>query len=477
MTRYPLTRRLYGTHAEGRRPVMLFDVGCSTGVFDKCDAFGAHLHAVGFDLLEAEVERLRTTEGRPNVRYEAARVGLDGRQRAERDAYEAQLPAALARTSDVRGRSSGARARELTGFDHRRSVFNAGADLRVSSRCLSLDEYALQTGIDADVIKIDTDGDDMQVLLGAEHVLRRRTLCVFVEAMFHTPLSRYANSFANIDLYLRSLGFSLYGLSAYQYTRAALPGIFYYDMFAQTREGQVVWADCLYFRDLAAPGYPAAFSFEVGDEQVVPLACLFEQFGLDDCAAELVLRFPQAFPTPVGDLLDTIVPDCLGPGLSYDAYLRRFEQDPAQLFSSRHHRPSGKPIVTAPLEAIDLRAAQSAPDWPASLSNNADGSLRVETGGAPWAYAATLRLGPFDGSGLVAVDLSVLQGKIGLAIMGRRGLEDLSGEVWIDASSTPRHVLLPVSDLGRGASLLVRNGGPERQVSVAVVHTARVLRN
>src|SRR5207253_10199028 len=58
---------------------------------------------------------------------------------------------------------------------------------------------------------------------------------------------------------------------------------------AQTREGQVLAGDALYLRDVAAPGYEVRWSANFPAEKLLKMVCLFEVFGLSDCAAELLV--------------------------------------------------------------------------------------------------------------------------------------------------------------------------------------------
>jgi hypothetical protein len=478
MGRFPLTEHLYGLHGADRAPVRLVDVGCSGGVLDRWDAFGPHLHAIGFDVLEAEIERLRAAERRPHVTYEAAHVGLRPGQSDERAAYGAALPPHRRHDPDAFVRSSHRRALALAGIDKIRDWYNAGAAVRYTERRVALDDVLPRGRASVDVLKTDTDGEDFAVLLGAERVLRDGCLCVQVECLFATPLDRYANSFANVDLYLRDLGFSLFALQPICYTRAALPGPFLYDLFAQTRQGPPLLADCVYARDLAIPSYAEVFGFPFGAEEVVKLVCVLEQLGLPDCAAEVIAAHADLLPYPRHDLLDRLVPPYLGPGLTYEEYIRRFEKDPAALHASRQHGFGDRPTIAAEhIAGLDLARATSAPDWGARLSVSARGALCIDTAAVPWAYAAMLPLPRAEGSGVLAVELHVREGTVGVALMGDASESTLAGQVWLSPTGQPVDVWLAVADLSRVQSLLVRNGAPTGGRSQVEIRRARVLRS
>jgi len=71
--------------------------------------------------------------------------------------------------------------------------------------------------------------------------------------------------------------------------------------------------------------------------KVIKLACLFEMFGLADCAAELLLKYRAE----VGGALDLdaclnlLTPPVDGRQTSYREYTARFEADPASFYPAR----------------------------------------------------------------------------------------------------------------------------------------------
>ena len=65
---------------------------------------------------------------------------------------------------------------------------------------------------------------DLEVLMGARGLLEAGVLGLLVEVQLQGASHEYANTFANIDRYLRHLGFSLFDVELYRYSRSALPG-------------------------------------------------------------------------------------------------------------------------------------------------------------------------------------------------------------------------------------------------------------
>jgi hypothetical protein len=208
--------------------------------------------------------------------------------------------------------------------------------MELSESHVSLDDYVAQHDIPfIDFIKIDTDGHDIEVLLGAEKMLTsQRVLGVALEANFHGPLHKVANTFANIDLFLRSHGYSLYDLEPYRYSRQELPAPFLYRIPAQTVTGQIQSADALYLRDFSNPNYQAMFSMQPTAPEIMKLACLFEMFGLPDCAAELLKVHRRLIDPfyPVDKLLDALVPSKFMKKSNYRAYMKSFSNNPKAFY-------------------------------------------------------------------------------------------------------------------------------------------------
>jgi FkbM family methyltransferase len=325
-----LTSELFGAE-----PFYLVDVGASGGIEALWHVFKPCLRGVGFDPLVKECERLNREDIASGIRYIDAFVGAEGiggsgPMYPDKDSTWGVLP-------DAYSRSSAARALEIAGYSFTKRFNNDDADIVFSNRRLSLDSFLLGEGVDSvDFIKVDTDGYDYEVLLGAKDTLARRgVLGVFVECQFHGVVHEQSNVFANIDRLLREAGFSLFDLEAYRYTRGALPGRFVYELFAQTREGPVVWGDALYLRDYAAPGYANRWE-SFSTTKLLKLIALFELYGLYDCAAELLLQQRDlAFQgVAVDHWLDLLAQELEPSSKGYADHMRKFSDDPRSFFPS-----------------------------------------------------------------------------------------------------------------------------------------------
>ena len=371
-----ILHRIVADRSWGESDFFLVDVGASGGIEWYWQPFGDRLRAIGFEPLVAEAERLQQLAQGSKVRYEAAFVTC-------RD-FDALFPPDL-RSDPIRSKNnqpfprySAVRAHELLRMNYVEQVFNAGAPAQYADRHIVLGDYVPPDERAAvDFIKIDTDGHDFPVLIGTEELLRAGGVLGFsIEAQFHGASHDYANTFDNIDRFMRSHGFSLFDLESYRYTRAALPGPFAYDIPAQTLTGQVSWGEAVYFRDLAMADYDRMWPYEITRERVIKLACLYDLFGLPDCAAELLLVRRELVGEAVSGLLDDLATGVSPAPISYDEYIRRFEADPQALYPSRRFIDAGGSVSLSPAMRTDT-ALPDATEAPPIQEDSESEEVRV----------------------------------------------------------------------------------------------------
>jgi FkbM family methyltransferase len=328
-----LIERILELNLWGDNSFFLIDVGCSGGIDERWFAFGDRLRAIGFDPLVAEIDRLRGLNTHRGVAYEAAYVGSQE--------YDQLFPVALrqddlaAKSNQPFYRTTAVAAMQQMTTSYVQEVFNAGAPVVLTERRIMLDDYVNAADHGAvDFLKVDTDGHDIEVILGAGKIMAAGGLLgLRVEMQFHGSPHDYANTFSNIDRALRGHGFNLFDLDVYRYSRADLPAPFVYDIPAQTTTGQVAWGEALYFRDIGSRAYENMWSYEITPERVMKLAALYDLFELPDCAAELLRnRTPFLDDSTREGLLDLLVSD--EPG-AYASLLTRFQQDFSAFYPSR----------------------------------------------------------------------------------------------------------------------------------------------
>lgn len=107
---------------------------------------------------------------------------------------------------------------------------------------IPLDDCLASNGVPhVDFLELDTQGSELDVLRGAEQLLRDSIIGLQIEVEF-APMYVDQPLFADVDAFLRARGFQLYDLSRYRIRRTAL------DASVPTR-GQLLWGHALYFRD------------------------------------------------------------------------------------------------------------------------------------------------------------------------------------------------------------------------------------
>jgi FkbM family methyltransferase len=351
-----LTDRLWGD-----TDFFLIDVGASGGIERHWSVFADRVRAIGFEPLLAEAERLQQRAAGTRIRYEAAFVTCRE--------FDRLFPPALrndriaSKNNDPFQRVSAVRAQELMRMNYAESVFNLGAPAVYTDRFVVLDDFIPAADHPSiDFVKIDTDGHDFEVLLGTDAILRSGgVLGMSIEAQFHGAVGEYANTFANIDRFMREHGFSLFDLEVYRYSRAALPAPFVYDIPAQTTSGQVLWGEAIYFRDLAYVDYGRTWAYEITRERVLKLAALYELFGLPDCAAELLVNRRPVVEPDAEALLDLLASPETGVAGAYAEYITTFERDPQALYRGR--RRAAEP----PAQVVEPQAEQPSPGSPETV--------------------------------------------------------------------------------------------------------------
>ena len=266
---YPLTEYLAPLFADD--PLIMVDVGARFGLDKRWEALGNSLKAYCFEADTAECERLQAV-AHPSVTY---------------------IPAALgARTG--RATLYHARYKESTGLYRTNEKFfgrllNAANGEVVKTEeidVITLEEARTKYGIpNHDFVKLDVEGAEMDVLRGA---FVAGTFGILSELRFHKQING-SPPFSELDQWMTVRGFMLYGLWTGSQSRKALPypgpkmhfptGERFY---AGTNGGQVMDGDALYFRD--------PMLLKLTRNQILRSACMFELYGLKDCAAELLIE-------------------------------------------------------------------------------------------------------------------------------------------------------------------------------------------
>jgi FkbM family methyltransferase len=216
-----------------QHPLVLADVGARGGLKKNWAAAERHLRVLGFEPDEREYNRLV-----------ASAKGRDGASTFFHAALHNRRGTIALHVAEDRGLSSIFKPnRAFLDTFPEAERFNTTDIQEVEAD--TLDNLLATRGItDIDFIKADTQGSELFVLEGAAHALASSAVGVEVEVEF-TPIYQDQPLFADVDGYMRGLGYFLFDLRPCYWKRAA------------GREeggayGQIIWADALYLKSTAA---------------------------------------------------------------------------------------------------------------------------------------------------------------------------------------------------------------------------------
>ena len=260
-----------------RSPLVLVDVGARGGLKGNWTPARQHLRLLGFEPDRDEFvrleERLRAS-GAPDRYFNTALHNTAG-----------EMTLYVARDG---GLSSIYRPNRefLDGFPDA-DRFDT-VDVR-QVRADTLDNVLRAAGIDdVDFVKTDTQGSELRVLEGGACILAGSVFGVEVEVEF-APVYTDQPLFADVDRYLRGLGFLLFDLRPCYWKRAAGRAV-------GGPLGQMIWADALYFKSVPALGQTIA-PLPAAERRGKVLRAISASllYGYYDYALELTARFADVF--------------------------------------------------------------------------------------------------------------------------------------------------------------------------------------
>ena len=245
------------------------DIGCSSGRPHEWARLGSALRYLGIDPLETEINRLNSLK-EANSLYLAAFIDFEGANGK-----------ADAEASRVFERTSAAFA-QRSGFDNQKEIYNAGSDVLVSDKKVTVSQIKAIDGFSTpDLIKIDIDGGDFRCLKAFnQYGLVDGLISLTIESQFHGDSTDDGNTLWNIGRLANSKGLSLYDLDINRYSRHTLPSRYIYDFPAQTHHGQALWGDSLFINETLKPSPDI--------QAILKLAAVFEIYSFFDCALDLL---------------------------------------------------------------------------------------------------------------------------------------------------------------------------------------------
>ncbi|MDQ6909208.1 MAG: FkbM family methyltransferase [Actinomycetota bacterium] len=283
-----------------QKPIVVMDIGCRWGFADVWSDLGNQAVTIGFDPDVEECERLREHyDDHPGVQIVplalGSRAGSATMHITEDPGGSSLLPAAEDAVENhpglVEGRVVKTHPVELT----------------------TIDEWCGSEGrSDADFIKLDTQGTELDILRGGENLLQT-VRAVEVEVEFN-ELYTGVPLFGEVDRYLREQGFVLWRLDnlAHYAQRGASRGVVVrnsqhvsfgpHDVESEhfgMHLGQLYWADAYFVRtEVARP------SADHGWEQLTRDACVTAALNFFDLTSFALKRAQATAPLEIMTLID-----------------------------------------------------------------------------------------------------------------------------------------------------------------------------
>jgi FkbM family methyltransferase len=288
------------------------DVGTSGGYPAYMDCFGNQLRVIGFE---------------PN---------MDQFKKLPQSNFKKIFPIALGKTKEKKSititRWPYSSSSIEFNFDFWRRFPNAHMfdPVRIDTfEFVDFDSFCFENKIKCiDFMKIDTEGTELDILEGSKKALESEVIAILVEVAFCS----YQNGrpvFADIDIFLRAHGFTLYDLETVRLSRSSLPPLNSY--IADSSEyGQMLAGDALYLRDFVSDSKKATL---LHPSKLLKTICIFEIFSLNDCAIELLEYSIQngLVPKEFGGVIDLLVPKVFNRYISLDAYRNIYKSLPQMI--------------------------------------------------------------------------------------------------------------------------------------------------
>jgi FkbM family methyltransferase len=151
-------------------------------------------------------------------------------------------------------------------------------DFTVDIETTTLDTFCQSEGInEIDFLQIDVQGADLNVLEGSIQLLERSVLAIQIEVEF-SHLYVGQPLFADVDIFLRNQGFTLFDLEVSRGIRTKSP-------ISSSRGGQMLWGDAFYLNDLIREDIDLSMK---NPEQILKLACISDIMNFPDYTFELL---------------------------------------------------------------------------------------------------------------------------------------------------------------------------------------------
>lgn len=301
------TKYLVASRAFEQEPLIIVDIGARGGFERHWSLYGDEVKLIGFEADPEECERFNQQASNSGNRFFPVALHQN---RGKKKFYVTALLD-----------SSGFYRADMEFWQRFPDEVNVVLEKTIDIDTVDFDSFASENHIDSvDFMKLDTEGSELDILKGAIKSLRKSVVGVSIEVEF-LPVHKDQPVFSDVDSFMRQMGFWLFDLATYRYTRKSLKPSY----GISVDYGQILSGQALYLRD-GVNEIDSSSSLEGGWDniKVLKLASIMELFCLPDCAIELIQvghRKGLIQGWNVDNLIDLLVPRCKGNSISYNEYL------------------------------------------------------------------------------------------------------------------------------------------------------------
>lgn len=262
----------------------ILDIGCGGGP-DALFTFLNNAYFIdwmGVDFNLTEIEQLRTKfNDLPNFIFTDAKIITTIKTFSKKNPWNQLSAAAMA---DI------LMNRDLS---HKEKIDNnfINEQMGFSFSQNSINAEELRQYLNTDLIKIDFDSENtfafLQEYFNSFQLSSQMPGVAVIEVDFYGDHLSDTNTFHNVDRFMRSRNYILGGLTVRTYSDRFMPGIFQYDIAAQTLNGIPFQGDAVYFLD---------FDQTIRDKEdftvkIKKTALLLVSLGLHDVAVRIINKF------------------------------------------------------------------------------------------------------------------------------------------------------------------------------------------
>lgn len=267
-----LTKDIVRKGILGQQPVRVIDIGLKGAKDNRWDIYGQHLEYFGFTHDAKSCDQLNSRKtGRREHYFPITLAAAKG----QRTLYQTRKEI----DSSLLKPNFGFLDRFDQSLDHQ-----VVGEMAVPT--LDLDSFMAETGMPyVDFIKLDANGNELEVLQGAQKILQARVYGIELKVFFQ-PCYQGQALFPELHSLLTERGFRLFGLRPENWQRGLTCAR---DREEGLQNGQVVFGSAIYLKDYVAMRAEGRFDYRTLDKaQLMRTITLAETLGYPDVAVELL---------------------------------------------------------------------------------------------------------------------------------------------------------------------------------------------